>query len=321
MNRNYSSRLSKKQEKGKRTKRFVILLVCIVSMILIWNILSGGGLLQSDTNTQNTNTFRSPLGEIVKDPITVKKAELSETIEPFLENELGEYSIYIEHLQNGDTYVLSPDRPYISASLYKLWVMGAVYEKLEAGTLTKERVMSDEIPKINERFNIASESAERTEGEISMSIGQALDEMITVSHNYAALLLSQTVTLSSTRQFMEEYGYDDSFLDPPTTTARDVAKFYKQLYHKEIVTPSASDEMMILLKNQEWNDRIPKYLPEDTIVAHKTGELVDVKHDAGIVFTDKGDYIIVLMSETPSQENAAEVEAKISEAVYGYFTE
>lgn len=321
MSYQFDSRRNKIQEKQKRTKRFVFVVLFIVAIILLSQQFFNGVFSNKDSKLTNEETVLSPLGNIIDESIIVKQTTLPEVILPILEEENGEYSLYIKHLQNGDTYTRQPEKQYLSASLYKLWVMGAVYQKLENGTLTKQRIMSDEIPKINERFNIASESAERTEGGISMSIDEALHEMITISHNYAALLLSQTVTLSSVRDFMEEYGYDLSSLDPPTTTASDIAHFYEQLYDKEIINRSFSEEMMELLKAQEWNDRIPKYLPKDTVIAHKTGELDDVKHDAGIVFTDKGDYIIVLLSQTPSQENAAEVEAKISKAVYDYFTE
>ncbi len=82
---------------------------------------------------------------------------------------------------------------------------------------------------------------------------------------------------------------------------------------------TASSKMLEILKRQKINDRIPKYLPESTVIAHKTGELFGVKHDAGIVFSEKGDYIIVLMSDTASEAHAAEVEAKISKVVWEHF--
>ena len=74
--------------------------------------------------------------------------------------------------------------------------------------------------------------------------------------------------------------------------------------------------MIELLKRQELNDRIPKNLPKSAPVAHKTGELGGAKHDAGIVFTKKGDYILILMSDTNVPQNAAEVEAKISRDIF-----
>lgn len=77
--------------------------------------------------------------------------------------------------------------------------------------------------------------------------------------------------------------------------------------------------MMALLKNQKKNIKLSKYLPQDTVVAHKTGELGGLSHDGGIVFTKKGDYIIVVLSQTASSLSADEKIADISKAVYNYF--
>lgn len=42
---------------------------------------------------------------------------------------------------------------------------------------------------------------------------------------------------------------------------------------------------------QKINDRIPKFLPKEVVVAHKTGDMDYFEHDVGIVYTPKGDYI------------------------------
>ena len=47
--------------------------------------------------------------------------------------------------------------------------------------------------------------------------------------------------------------------------------------------------MLELLKAQTLNDKLPKYLPDQVIMAHKAGELDDVSHDAGIVYSPAGD--------------------------------
>ena len=79
--------------------------------------------------------------------------------------------------------------------------------------------------------------------------------------------------------------------------------------------------MMELLKNQKLNKKLPKYLPEGTVLAHKTGEIGWVSHDGGIVFQENGDYIIVVLSESSVPAGAEDRIAKISEAAYQYFSQ
>ena len=78
--------------------------------------------------------------------------------------------------------------------------------------------------------------------------------------------------------------------------------------------------MIDLLKKQQLNEKLPKILPENTIVAHKTGEFNSFSHDGGIVYTKNSDYIIVVMSDTNNPQEANNVIAQISKGVYEYFT-
>jgi len=246
---------------------------------------------------------------------TNKKIE--EIVSEELQGEKGTYSIIYKNLKNDDMYTHNPTQVYDSASLYKLFVMAKTYEDIESGKLNHDVVLNDTVERLNDRFDIASEEAELTEGSFRMTVDTALEQMITISHNYAALLLTSKLKSSEVKTFISRNGFIHTDFDaPPQTTAEDIVLFYEKLYKKELVNVVASDEMLALLRRQELNDRIPKYLPKTTQVAHKTGELGGVKHDAGIVFTEEGDYILVMMSDTNAPQHAAEVEAKISEKIY-----
>jgi beta-lactamase class A len=153
-----------------------------------------------------------------------------------------------------------------------------------------------------------------------MKVSDALEQMVTVSHNYAALLLAAKVRLANVANFLASNGFASSQLgEPPRTTAADIALFFEKLYRHEIVNASSSERMLKLLKAQKLNNKIPRYLPPDIVIAHKTGELNAFSHDAGIVYTPKGDYIIVVLTESDDPIGAAESIARLSEAVYAYF--
>ena len=98
-----------------------------------------------------------------------------------------------------------------------------------------------------------------------------------------------------------------------------MALFFEKLYKGELANNQYTRETLDLLKNQQRNEGLPKYLPDGTIVAHKTGEIDLYKHDAGIVFSDKGDYLIVVMSESDFPAGAQERIALVSKGVFDYF--
>ncbi len=77
--------------------------------------------------------------------------------------------------------------------------------------------------------------------------------------------------------------------------------------------------MLDLLKKQKLNNKIPKNLPPELVIAHKTGELGWFSHDAGIIYSEKGDYIIVVMSESSIPKAAEDRIADLSKNIYNYF--
>lgn len=201
--------------------------------------------------------------------------------------------------------------------------MATVYNQIKDGKLRESDVLSQDVADLNTEFDIASESAELHDGTVTMTVGDVLYKMITVSDNYAALLLTEKVTLREIVSFLNGNEFAESKLSgidaEPTTTASDVALFFKKLYTGELTDREYTNKMLTLLKEQRLNGKLPKYLPDDLIVAHKTGELDDVTHDAGIVYSSKGDYIIVVLAEADDRDLREERIANISKNVYNYF--
>lgn len=250
---------------------------------------------------------------------------LKNTVEKTMEEAKGTYGIAIKNLKTGETYYSNEHEVFGTASLYKLWVMAVVYKQIRNGQLAKDQVLSEDVAVLNQKFSIDPEFAEQTEGTITFTVHAALNQMITISHNYAAMLLSEKIKLSTVADFLKDNKFSESSIGtdstPPKSTASDIALFYEKLYKGKLADKEYTDEMISLLRNQQLNNGLPKYLPDEISVAHKTGEIDFLKHDAGIVFTDKGDYIIIIMSESDSPAGAQERIALVSKAVYDYFNE
>lgn len=249
--------------------------------------------------------------------------DLKETVEKAMDGTEGNYAILIRNIKTGESYASNEHRSYDAGSLYKLWVMATVYKKIEEGKLKEDQELSQDIATLNRKFGIDDGSAEFTEGAINLTVGQALTQMITISHNYAALLLTEKVGLSQVSEFVKQNGFKESGLGTkggsPETTVFDMALFFEKLYKKELGNEESTNKMIELLKRQRLNDKLPKYLPEGTIVAHKTGEIDYFSHDAGIVYSGKGDYIIAVLSESDFPAGAEDRIARLSRSVYEYF--
>lgn len=222
----------------------------------------------------------------------------------------GTWDVYVERLSDGAACsarsASEPSGPMVSASLIKLFIMGAVYERVRDGALDGDEV----------------------EG--------ALRSMITVSDNDAAneltLLLGggdEKLGMEAVNRFAEGVGCPDTEMNrlmladnglQNYTTAADCALLLRLIYGLRCVSPEYDEEMLELLKAQKRTSKIPAGLPEGVVCANKTGELSGLSEcDAAIVFAPGGAYILCVLSEP--EDNAATIDAIVglSRAVYGFF--
>lgn len=324
------------QRRKKSRKRFYGLMVFLfISFSTYYFLFSGSSVKISE----NAPLAQSTLGESVSFAAQVEAqnnneipissstspsySSLEQAVASALEGTKGDYAFYIKNLKTAESYYRNENKQYQPGSLYKLWVMGAVFEQIEQGNLTEDDELSRTIPYLNSKFGISPENAEQTNGTISLTVNQALNQMITISHNYAAMLLTEKIKLSTVAQYLKDRGFYNSRVgtggDEPLTTPADIGLFFEKLYKNELESAESNQKMLDFLKKQQKNNKLPLYTPSDLVMAHKTGELGMFSHDAGIVYTPKGDYIIVAFSETPSPKGAEDRIALVSKAVYEYF--
>ena len=82
-----------------------------------------------------------------------------------------------------------------------------------------------------------------------------------------------------------------------TTTALDLMIIFRALGESKVISPDASAKMIEILAAQEHNQGIPAGLPAGTRVAHKTGSITKISHDAGLVIRPDGSsYVLVVLT-------------------------
>ena len=147
--------------------------------------------------------------------------------------------------------------------------------------------------------------------------------MIGYSDNTAAAALVDRVGIANVNRTLQNIGLTDSrldFVNDNITTANDVAELLERIALGRAVSPAASRQMLDLLLGQQINNLIPKGLPLGTPMAHKTGTLIGLRHDAGIVYGASGPYIFVMMSSNlPDDNTPYDIVPRLSWDVYTYF--
>jgi beta-lactamase class A len=105
-----------------------------------------------------------------------------------------------------------------------------------------------------------------------------------------------------------------------TTTARGLLELYTALGRGNLAGPAATEEMVDILSEQEFNDAIPAGLPPGIPVAHKTGWITAVDHDGGIVLPPGGSpYVLVILTRGVEDERVTRrAAADVSRLIWEY---
>ena len=74
--------------------------------------------------------------------------------------------------------------------------------------------------------------------------------------------------------------------------------------------------MVAILKRQKFNDAIPAGLPSGMAVAHKTGTITRIHHDAAIVYAGRPYILVVLVRGIDDQKQSAVLISQLSRLAF-----
>jgi beta-lactamase class A len=161
------------------------------------------------------------------------------------------------------------------------------------------------------------------------SLSQLSELMITASSNLATNLLIEKLGVDNIRATVHSLhadgmnvlrGVEDNkaFLKGlnNTTTARGLQQLLEAIAHGEAVDQESSGQMIEILERQKFNEGIPAGLPPGTRVAHKTGEITRIHHDAAIVFAPKPFVLVILVRGLAEAKDSAALMAEITRQLY-----
>jgi beta-lactamase class A len=248
----------------------------------------------------------------------------------------AEVAVAFRMIDGSDELSIDPDKPFHAASTMKVPVMIELFRQAEAHIIS----LDDRLTIKNEFRSIVDGSPytlsvnDDSDKEVYASIGKTMtlrrlcDLMITVSSNFAANLLIEKLGAQNIQATVKRLGADgmqvlrgvedgkafEKGLNN-STTARGLMVLFEKLAKGQAVSRNADAEMIAILKRQNFNEGIPAGLAAGTPVAHKTGNITRIHHDAGIVYGAKPYVLVVLVRGIEDQKKSGPLIAAISKAI------
>jgi beta-lactamase class A len=254
----------------------------------------------------------------------------------------GKVAIAVQHLDTGESYFSGADEPMSTASLIKFAILLELYQQVAEGKL-----------KLSDMVTLHDKDKVRGSGILTyhfsdgatFSLRDAARLMMVYSDNTATNLVLDQTGIVPVNQRMASWGCPNTrvnakvFLRDTTsvdmerskkfglgsTTAREMVLLLERLHHGKLVSPEACKQMLDHMKNCDDKDKLKRFLPARTVVAHKTGSVDDIKTDAGILYLPAGPVAVcVLTNQNEDKRYAADNAAsiligRVAEQVHQYF--
>lgn len=224
-----------------------------------------------------------------------------------------EYAIYVCYPLNNQEEIIFQSHPMRSASMIKVFILGAAMEQVNEGNLSLSQSLT-----LHNRDKVggAGSLASQPDGAV-LTLNEILRLMITQSDNTAANLIIDLMGMDKINTYIQKEGYSDTVLrrkmmdysavaagNENYTSARDLGHFFLKLYRHDCVSPELDELMLEYLEGQTDTECFPAALPQMKI-AHKTGELYGLYDDGGIIYTEDMPVILVCLTEHDSSRSRA----------------
>jgi beta-lactamase class A len=294
------------------------LLAClVVAAILLWYHE------RLDENAPLTAVRRPALVQPPEPPVDPARVRAVEGLRARLpgisEAHIGTHGVVVFDPYSGESASLNADRRFVAASLSKLYTLLTLYRAAATGELS----LDDEITmRASDVWAEGTGVLYRRPVGTTMTLRECATFLIKESDNTAEVMLNRYLGEEEIEAELRRIGArSTSYWMPNTTTPNDILLVLRAIGDPSYTSPELSAEMLHIMTDTSFEDRLPRPLPEGTRVAHKIGSYESTFSDAGIVFPEEESnvdqaYYVVAFSEGATEAEARQTIQDVSLAAY-----
>ncbi len=254
------------------------------------------------------------------------------------EHQLDDLGISFYDVETTIQWSYNADHYFHAASTMKLAVLLGVFRQVDRGELALDapvHVRNRFTSIVNQEpfmLDLGRDADPDVYGHLgkTLTVRELAYWMITKSSNLATNLLVDVVGINTVQLALDELeidgvkvlrGVEDSRAFDAginnEVTANGLLKMLRLIADGRAYSQEACDAMLEILLEQQFRSGIPAGLPKAARVAHKTGNISTVHHDAGIVYLDgRKPYVLVILTQFPAEQGRGTAVAEVSRDIF-----
>lgn len=256
--------------------------------------------------TAAPRTGRAAPAAMRADTTTLRRA-----LEAAMRGYAGVAGVSVANLRTGETLSIRGGETYPSASLIKVAVLVTLLDEVNKGSLR----LDERIGMIG-RDRVGGSGVLQYMGSgLNLSVEDAAWLMITLSDNTATNLLLDRLNIRTVWSKMEALGLPHTKVHSKTfnratsvamdssvkyglgvTTPDETARLFTLLHQGRAVSPALDSVALRMLRANQDAGKLQRWLPEDVVAAHKSGDVDQARSDCGILYGPEAPVVVCVMT-------------------------
>ncbi|HYH78995.1 MAG TPA: serine hydrolase [Longimicrobium sp.] len=238
-------------------------------------------------------------------------ARLRRAIDEAMRGYGGVAGVSVLNLNNGERLSIRGGEKYSSASLIKVAVLVALLDQVNRGSIG----LDERISMIGRDRVGGSGVLQYMQSGLQITVRDAAWLMITLSDNTATNLILDRLNVKTVWDKMDSLSLSNTRIHSKTflrstsiavdssvkyglgvTTPDETVRLFELLHRGRAVSPAMDSVALEMLRSNQDNAKLARWLPEDLRFAHKTGDVDRARSDCGVMYGPDAPVAVCVMT-------------------------
>lgn len=297
---------------------FINAVLLLIIILLLPSLSIEKNSISSGDNSEDYPFLSKRIFVEEQNDILINFVPLRTAMNNYILKQNEQIGTYFEYLPSGNSIGINDKIELRLASLIKIPVVMAIYKQIELGKTKKNTLLTINENDIDKGFGVLWKKGAGTK----LTVEEAIRLSLIESDNTAANTLNSHLPEGAIDAVFDTLDIPkDTKNNLPVISPKNYSSILRSLYLSSYLNRDNSNQILEILTETNFNDKIAALDNKNVKVSHKIGvyQSEGVYSDCGIIYLPNRPYILCVMVNS-TEDKAKQHMEYISRMIYGYLT-